>query len=180
MLVRQNLRNASKKRILPWTSILLSFTVGIFIIFLLYIKSNVNFDTSSKIEETKIYKVIQPTFDFYTLLPDRDILDTVEAIDETVVTSSSRRERARSKITEKETYILQVGSFKQLSDGEILRAKLAFLGIESKINIINIDNYGIWHRIQVGPVIGKDTAYSMQQQLLNNNIDSLLIRTKHG
>jgi len=57
---------------------------------------------------------------------------------------------------------------------------LAFLGIESKIQKVTIDNKDTWHRIQIGPLRGREKADEVKKQLQKNKIDSLLVRVKHG
>jgi cell division protein FtsN len=54
------------------------------------------------------------------------------------------------------------------------------LGIESKVQTVTIDSKETWHRVQVGPIAGRDKADALQKQLRENDIDSLLMRAKHG
>ena len=62
----------------------------------------------------------------------------------------------------------------------VTKAKLAFLGVESRVQTVTIDNKDTWHRVQIGPVLGRDKADALQKQLKQNSIDSLLMRAKNG
>jgi cell division protein FtsN len=98
-----------------------------------------------------------------------------------IVSTPPQKQVATSKKTqEKQRFLLQVGSFKNLSDADSLKAKLAFLGIESKIQTVTVDNKSTWHRVQIGPILGRDKVDSLQKQLKQNSIDSLLMRAKQG
>ena len=85
-----------------------------------------------------------------------------------------------NKQADKTSYMVQVGSFRKSSDADAFKAKLAFLGIESKVQTVTIDNKDTWHRVHIGPIVGRDKADALQKQLKQNDIDSLLMRAKHG
>ncbi|PHS71651.1 MAG: sporulation protein [Methylophaga sp.] len=167
---------------------LISFAVGAFGMFLLHLKDNVPADSQSKVVEKKVEKkskAIEPTFDFYTLLPEMEVLvDVPKKSQKAIVTSPAQKSVDQAtttiKAVEKTSYIVQVGSFRNLSDADGYRARLALLGIESKVQTVTIDNKDTWHRVQVGPIIGRDKADALQKQLKQNAIDSLLMRAKHG
>jgi cell division protein FtsN len=67
-----------------------------------------------------------------------------------------------------------------MADADAFRAKLAFLGVESKIQKVSIDSKETWHRVMVGPVVGLDEANALQKQLKDNKIDSLIMRAKQS
>ncbi len=186
MAAKRNTRNTPEKKSLPWGPMLLSFAVGVFVMFLLHLKDNVEPEQHGKTAEKKTEKkskAIEPTFDFYTLLPEMEVVvDNEKSTNKTIVTSPPQQQppSTQTKTVEKVSYMLQVGSFKNLADADGFRAKLAFLGIESKVQTVTIDNKDTWHRVQVGPVIGRSKADALQKQLKQNDIDSLLMRAKHG
>ena len=184
MAARKNRRNSSQNKTLPWGPMLISFMVGGFIMFLVHLKDNVPVDASSqtaKATETKP-KVIEPTFDFYTLLPEMEVVvDQPKQNQKVIVTAPPSKQVKNDKPTiDKTSYMLQVGSFKKAEDADAYKAKLAFLGIESKVQTVTIDNKDTWHRVQVGPIVGRDKADAVQKQLKENDIDSLLMRSKHS
>jgi cell division protein FtsN len=185
---KRNTRN-NDNRSLPWGPMLLSFAVGAFIMFLLHLKDNVPEDQSSestpKQQQKKVEpKGVEPTFDFYTLLPETEVVvENKNQGKQPVVASPSepaQQTETPAKTAPAESYMIQVGSFKKLADADGFRAKLALLGIESKVQTVTIDNKETWHRVQVGPIAGRDQADKLQKQLRENDIDSLLLKAKRG
>ncbi|NQY27756.1 MAG: SPOR domain-containing protein [Piscirickettsiaceae bacterium] len=151
--------------------------------FLIHLNDNVPADSGSgtdkKIEIKS--KGIEPTFDFYTLLPEMEVLvNKPKNNQKPIVTSPPKQQATPTKQADKISYMVQVGSFKKSSDADAFKAKLAFLGIESKVQTVTIDNKDTWHRVQIGPIIGRDKADSLQKNLKQNDIDSLLMRAKHS
>jgi len=185
---KRNSRHTPPKKSLPWGPMLLSFMVGIFVMFLLHLKDNVPAEQGNKStvakKQDKKSKAIEPTFDFYTLLPEMEVVvNEGKNNKKTIVTSPPQPQPKvtnNKKAVDKVSYLIQVGSFKKVTDADGFRARLAFLGIESKVQTVTIDNKDTWHRVQVGPVSGRDKADSIQKQLRQNDIDSLLMRAKHG
>jgi cell division protein FtsN len=183
---KRNTRNQPEKKSIPWGPLLLGFAVGAFVMFLLHLKDNVPAQTADKTkpeakQQEKKSKAVEPTFDFYTLLPEMEVIvDDKKSTPKPVVTSPPTEKKQTTQPAKKESFLLQVGSFKKMDDADAFRAKLAFLGIESKVQTVTIDNQSTWHRVQVGPIVGRDKADSIQKQLKQNKIDSLLMRAKHS
>ncbi len=185
MAVKRNSRNTATKRSLPWGPMFISFAVGAFIMFLLHIKDNPTPEALekkvTKEQVNKNDKAVEPTFEFYTLLPEMEVV--VEPSKNTqapIVTLPAKAATKAQQSTDEINYLLQVGSFRNASDADTYKAKLAFLGVESIVQKVTIDNKDTWHRVQVGPITGRDKADALQKQLKNNNIDSLLMRAKNG
>ncbi len=197
MAAKQNSRNRQQRQrgSMPWGPMLLSFAVGAFVMFLLHLKDNVPADGTSKTaQQQKKSGGIEPTFDFYTLLPEsEEVVTRPQATQQAIVTAppeeaanpqtpetADAAPAPSAKVEETETYMVQVGSFKKLSDADAYRAKLAFLGVESKVQTVTIDDKDTWHRVQIGPINGRSQADALQKQLRENAIDSLLLRAKHS
>ena len=158
--------------------------VGGFIMFLVHLKDNVEPEqgtaTVEQKEATKA-KVIEPTFDFYTLLPEMEVVvDNQQQAQTAVVTTPPPTQIATATSAVKESFLLQAGSFRSVTDADARKAELAFLGVESKVQKVTIDNKDTWHRVQIGPISGREQADVLQKKLKQNNIDSLLMRAKHG
>lgn len=201
MATKRNSRNTAPKKALPWGPMILSFVVGAFIMFLLHIKDNTPVVTPAKktIEKkvSKNSKSVEPTFEFYTLLPEMEVVvETPKKPQPAVVTlptiptaptkpavpapTTTTAAVTADKPVDEVSYLLQVGSFRKLADADAYKAKLAFLGVESRVQTVTIDNKDTWHRVQIGPVKGRDKADALQKQLKENNIESLLMRAKNG
>lgn len=202
MAARRNTRKPAPKQraTIPWGPMLISFAVGAFVMFLLHLKGNVPADSASPVTSKQQQKkaAVEPTFDFYTLLPETEVVvekpkplanqpqkpivssppeETAAAPQQSSPTRPATQQQAAADPV---SYMIQVGSFKKLEDADGFRARLAFLGIESKVQTVTIDNTDTWHRVQVGPVVGRERADAVQKQLRDNDIDSLLLRAKHG
>ncbi len=181
MVARKNTRNKNQEKSLPWGPMFLSFAVGAFAMFLLHLKDNVPVDKATEVVAKKEQiepKGVEPTFDFYTLLPEMEVVvDTPKKSPKPIITSPHK---TTAKSQDKVSYMLQVGSFRKATDADSYRARLALLGIESKVQTVTIDNKDTWHRVQVGPIIGRDKADRIQKQLKQNKIESLLMKAKHG
>lgn len=175
-------RKNTRQRSLPWGPMFISFAVGLFIMFLVNIKDNVPVEKADKaVEKTQKSKAIEPTFDFYTLLPEMEVVvDTPKQAQKKTIVTSPPQQTSSTKSENKVSYLLQVGSFKSAEDADSYRARLALLGIESKVQTVTIDKKDTWHRVQIGPIVGRDKADMLQRQLKQNNIESLLMRARHG
>ena len=198
MATRRNTRKQSSKQggSMPWGPMLISFAVGVFVMFLLHLKENVPADQqqAKTTQQQPKKSSVEPTFDFYTLLPETEVVvekpKTIANQPQKPIVSSPPEEisaapeqtqqAAAEPPADAVSYMIQVGSFKKLEDADGFRARLAFLGIESKVQTVTIDNTDTWHRVQVGPVVGRSKADALQKQLRDNDIDSLLLRAKHG
>lgn len=102
----------------------------------------------------------EPRYDFYTILPQA----------ETVVPDYEIKSRVREELvgkTKAVKYVMQAGSFHEVAEAERHKAKLALLGIESKIEKAKINN-AIWYRIKVGPY-DNPTSVSKIKELLQKN-----------
>ena len=185
MAEKRNSRNSTPKKSMPWGPMFLSFAVGAFIMFLLHIKDDQKVVTPEKkaIEKkvSKNKKGVEPTFEFYTLLPEMEVVvETPKKQQPPVITLPTTPTENIDKAVDKVSYLLQVGSFRKATDADAYKAKLAFLGVESRVQTVTIDNKDTWHRVQIGPVIGRDKADALQKQLKENSIDSLLMRAKNA
>ncbi|MFT6987500.1 MAG: cell division protein FtsN [Psychromonas sp.] len=187
MAEKRNSRNSAPKQSIPWGPMFLSFAVGAFIMFLLHIKDDPKVITpekksiEKKVSKSKNKNGVEPTFEFYTLLPEMEVVvETQKRPQPPVIALPTKPTENTDKAVDKVSYLLQVGSFRKAADADAYKAKLAFLGVESRVQTVTIDNKDTWHRVQIGPVIGRDKADALQKQLKENSIDSLLMRAKNG
>lgn len=71
-------------------------------------------------------------------------------------------------------YYLQVGAFRDASDAEGSRAKLALLGVDSRIISSEGDNL---YRVRIGPFDQTESMNRMRTKLSENSIDVAVIKT---
>lgn len=75
------------------------------------------------------------------------------------------------------TYYLQAGAFREMSDAENTRAKLALLGFEAAISDRTTDS-GVLHRVRVGPYSGPEAMNKARAKLLDSGIDVAIVRNQ--
>jgi cell division protein FtsN len=109
----------------------------------------------------------EPRFDFYTILPEKEVV-----IPDYEIKSRTRQERVgRAKATK---YMLQAGSFRNFKDADNLKARLALMGIESNIEVAEIGDT-IWNRIKIGPYTKMADVDRVRSRLRENHIDVVVM-----
>jgi cell division protein FtsN len=132
----------------------------------------------------------KPRFDFYTVLPEMEVVIPDEEIQKPV------KPEVKPKPEEKTTppaqtakveaaggnavYLLQMGSFRSFTDADRLKARLGFMGIESDIQSVTISNEQgktTVHRVRGGPY-SQAQAQELHRSLKQSQISSMVIRLK--
>jgi len=72
-------------------------------------------------------------------------------------------------VTERGPYKMQCGSFRKKSQAESVKAKMAFIGIESKIQQAQ-GKTSLWYKVILGPYERKRMAEKDKHKLKNNKI----------
>ncbi|WP_006788569.1 SPOR domain-containing protein [Thiorhodospira sibirica] len=75
----------------------------------------------------------------------------------------------------RERFMLQAGSFRQHQEAERLRARLALLGVEAKIQQVTV-NSDTWHRVHIGPFNSRSEVDRVRERLSNNQVQTMLLR----
>ncbi|MBI3230080.1 MAG: SPOR domain-containing protein [Burkholderiales bacterium] len=78
---------------------------------------------------------------------------------------------------EKWIYYLQAGAFREQTDAENTRAKLALLGFEANISERNSDN-GVLFRVRLGPYNQVEAMNRVRGKLSENGVDVAVIRNQ--
>ena len=107
-------------------------------------------------------------FDFYDILPQ------YEVVVPEVETAAGPSARAKP-VDEPGSYVLQAGSFGAAADAEKLKANLALLGIESRVQKVAIDD-DVYHRVRIGPITDLDKLNRIRRQLHDANINAMLMK----
>lgn len=74
------------------------------------------------------------------------------------------------------SYLLQVGSFKNMDEAENMRIKLLLLNLPVFIEAFKTSSGGQLHRVLVGPFNSNKESSSARKKLMENNLDSLLLK----
>ncbi|QGM21033.1 hypothetical protein GJ672_01235 [Spiribacter sp. 2438] len=139
-----------------------------------------------------------PRFEFYRLLSEQEVDITADRQPDSTASSAlpSAEEQDRSPpaadagadpaestarassdaAPEGRRYLLQAGSFRAHSDAEALRASLALLGIEARVQQVELPGGETWHRVRIGPFDNLEAVNSVRERMASREIDSILLR----
>lgn len=116
----------------------------------------------------------KPRFDFYTVLPEMEVVVPEPEEDEPAASTPS----ATTAPVTGAAYMLQMGSFRKHADADRFKASLALLGVEAKIQKVN-NEQGVFHRVLSGPYHNRREINEIRARLQQNKINSLLIKLKN-
>jgi len=117
---------------------------------------------AQKTEPTPPAEPEEPRYDFYTILPQA----------ETVIPDYEIKSRVREEFVGKSKpakYVMQAGSFREAAEAERHQAKLALLGIQSRVEKAKVGNV-IWHRVKIGPYDNPSSVSTIKELLQKNGI----------
>lgn len=121
-----------------------------------------------KPQEESIPPPPKPRFDFYTLLPEQEVVIPEKEI-------SGKPKQGVPQVEKPGTYFLQAGAFRKLEDADRLKASLALLGIQSNIHAMTV-NKELWYRVRIGPYTNLDELNKIRMRLREHSIDALLVK----
>lgn len=117
-------------------------------------------------EEPEV-KAVQ--FDFYTILPEKEVV-----IPEYEIKTRTREEQiGQAKTTQ---YILQAGSFNGRKEAELMLDRLAKMGIEAKVQKATVGSK-VWYRVKLGPFAQIASVNTINARLKQNGIDAIVTET---
>ena len=103
-------------------------------------------------------------YGFYDMLPKQEVEVADAALDRAKVGKAARPPLPRGDV------VLQAGSFKQQVEAEKLVARLAYLGIDARIQRSPVDDE-TWYRVRIGPIETVEELESVRSKLLEAEID---------
>ena len=142
--------------------------------------------------------VPKPQFQFYSLLPEREVMVSEDEVDRRSKASSSvpsprpapaappgapapvaatETPPAAPAPAADEVLMLQVAAFKAKSDAEALKAQLALKGMQAGIESANIKGES-YHRVRLGPYRSIEQLQSARSRLKSSGYDSVVVRLK--
>ncbi len=110
----------------------------------------------------------KPKFEFYTLLPKKEIV-----VPEREIKTRSHEQQFGQLKTAR--YMIQVGSFRSYREADSLKAQLALLGIESKIERAKIGDT-VWNRVRIGPLSKMTHVNKTRSLLRQHKIDAVVMQ----
>ena len=121
-------------------------------------------------------EVPAPTFDFYKILPNREVNLSEWVEEEPARAGSPPAETAPPE--QPGLYILQVGSFKTYDAADQLKAELALVGIDADIQRVVIDGQEVLHRVRIGPFRDAARIEETRRRLVAHDMDFMVLRLK--
>lgn len=179
-------KNQQQASVVWWKWLLIVLLIALFVAFLFFLRgsgSEIEKQTKqvSPLSDVKKLKKaatpkhqnkepVEPRFDFYTILPETEI-----EVPDYEINTRSREERIGKAKASK--YILQAGSFREFTEADKLRARLALIGIESRVEKAKIGRV-VWNRVKIGPYSRSSSISLIKKRLKNNGIDAIVTEVK--
>lgn len=110
----------------------------------------------------------EPRFDFYTLLPNQEVIPGKKPAAATPPAPAAKPAPG--------SYNLQAGSFKSEAEADKRRASILMLGLPVKVQKVPVKPGETWFRVVVGPVEGKNAAQDARNTLRSSGIDTMVIK----
>ena len=115
----------------------------------------------------------EPHFDFqfYGILPKLEVVVPENEIKIRIQKEQISAEKGEGK------YIMQAGSFRELSEANALKNKLTTIGVESHIEQANVENI-TWNRVKMGPFSSLSSVMEIKNRLKSKEMDALILEFK--
>lgn len=127
---------------------------------------------SQKKKEVELPPETPARFSFYEMLPSYEVVIPSEP------KPTKNGKTPEPAIAGPGEYLIQVGSFRQRVEAESQKAKLALIGIESRVEQITIDNKDTWFRVRIGPEKDEAKVKALMGRLQENGVKTYLVRVK--
>ena len=149
----------------PWVWISLVLIIALFVAFVLFLDQKIVKNSRQQAAPSPQQEISsKPIFDFYTVLPKRQV-----DIPETSVETPDVPNASQSVSASKGKLMLQAGSFQKLVDADRRKAELALLGLEATIKQAQV-NGQTYHRVELGPFEDDGFYSQVQRRLIENDI----------
>jgi len=171
--------NGDRKQIPAWIWLLAGVVVGLGLAGIVFLKGWAPKlrDQQPAPAATKPAEVIAPTdnkpkYDFYSVLPEMEVV-----VPEEEIKSSATRPAAlpADAAGNPQRFVLQAGSFRNSGDAEALKAKLALVGLRAQVTPVTV-NGADWYRVRVGPYADLRELDTARQTLQANGISAIALR----
>ncbi|SHN16004.1 Cell division protein FtsN [Pseudomonas asturiensis] len=210
----------AKKPIPGWLWLAIGLTVGAFVVFLMKLEPGGE-DVKRVKADVKAAKIaeanktppsptapVKPKYDFYTLLPESEVIVPNEAVPEKTPPAvapiapvspeqaakidTARAQAALSGLTPPPqppvattkpaavtTFFLQAGSFRKQADAEKVRAQIILLGQTATVESGTVKDE-TWYRVLVGPFSNREQLTTAQKQLAGGGFSNLLLQQRQS
>jgi cell division protein FtsN len=208
---------APAKQPMPgWVWLAVGLTVGAFIVFLTKLEPSHDEVKRTKAEQKaeRIFEAnktppspqapVKPKYDFYTLLPESEVIVPPEAVPEKTppVPAQPVTEAQAAKIDANRAlaalsgqtpppappvikpaattqFFLQAGSFRKQADADKVRAQIILLGQAVSVESGTVKEE-TWYRVLVGPFSNREQLTVAQKQLAGSGFSNLLLQQRQN
>jgi len=140
------------------------------------LKSEMFDSTDAEREEPAAPK---PRFDFYSVVPETEVVIPEDEIQTGLQQAPAAKESARAaSVLPAEAIYLQAGSFRDKTHAEILKTQLIALGFKCEIQSISIDNANMYHRVRVGPFTDYVALDKSRQKLRELGYEAQVVKKR--
>ena len=206
----------AKQPIPGWLWLAIGLTVGAFIVFLMKLEPGNQEVKRTKPEQQKAERAteanktapspqqpVKPKYDFYTLLPESEVIVPPEAVPEktppvpaqppVTPAEAAKIDTARAqaalmgqtpppappviKPAATTQFFLQAGSFRKQADADKVRAQIILLGQAVKVESGTVKEE-TWYRVLVGPFSNREQLTVAQKQLAGSGFSNLLLQQR--
>ncbi|WP_435100975.1 SPOR domain-containing protein [Arhodomonas sp. AD133] len=108
-----------------------------------------------------------------TTTPERDQRATAAGSD---APGNDTETTASADTGSNQRYLLQAGSFRNAADADRMKAKLALLGVEVRIQKVELAGGELWHRVRIGPYGERARVNRIRQRLQDNGVETILLK----
>lgn len=176
----------SQNGMLPFIT---GLVIGLFVAFVVFLSQNDHlykpFDSGSAAEKTgqpaspqqknaardRNSAVPAPKFDFYDILPNKEINISEWIAEEQTINETGDTEGSN-------VYILQVGSFRQYEAADQVKAQLALIGVVADIQRVVINGQDTRYRVRVGPYQDQKKLDEERRRLQENKLEYMLLKLR--
>lgn len=187
----------------PWQWFVTGLVTGTLLSFLVYLATlspltapttppRVSEDAAPEKKEPVDKPGPRPQFDFYTILPESEVIVGERAArgspDSTAPAAPAAAAEATQSVTtepgekppavevpEPEVLMLQAGSFRQAADADRRRADIILLGYPARVETVTTPGGENWSRVQVGPFRDAKSLGEARGALRDQGIETLEI-----
>lgn len=110
----------------------------------------------------------KPRFDFYNILPGNEEPAPIKDV-------KPVPQDPEVAVKQQQLY-LQLGSFQSEAEADNLKAKLALMGVEARIETADVPEKGLFHRVRVGPYASMQELNRVREQLNQNGVQSSVFK----
>lgn len=187
-------QQASTRRGIPgWLWMVAGLTIGVFVTFLFQLepgRESVQRDRTPPppaVTPPPVKTAEQPRYDFYTLLPESEVIVPQSRVPETAPEPEAAAAKDDTTKPDEKTaaaasgtrFFLQAGSFRQRAEADRVRAQILLLGLDVNLENARLDGGEVWYRVQVGPFQDRATVTKAQETLAGNGFENLLLQQRN-